>query len=191
MAPTFTITLEMRARIVHWHLNEMRPATDCAELSGRSLRSVYNVVNCFETHKTLHNPLAHPRGRPRALIFNNCRFIRGLIAARPTIYLDEIQLALEERRHVYVSLSTISTTLARLDLSRKTVSRKAYERDELLRAAWQVKWGDYPAHMFVWLDESAVNNATSLRPYGWSLVASLVSNGNSFSVVLSTQCSPR
>ncbi|EUC57544.1 winged helix turn helix protein [Rhizoctonia solani AG-3 Rhs1AP] len=168
MPATRTIAPEMRAHIVHWRCHENRPAVECAELSGRSLQSIYNIVDLYDTHNTLHNPLARPRGRPRILNEDDCKFICGLIEARPTTYLDEIQLVLEERHHIYVTLGTIWNTLARLDLTHKSVSREAYERDELLRAAWQVQWGGYPANAFVWLDESAVNNTTALRLAGWA-----------------------
>ncbi|KAE9390844.1 hypothetical protein BT96DRAFT_759183, partial [Gymnopus androsaceus JB14] len=50
----------------------------------------------------------------------------------PCLYLDEIQDALLKARGIHISIPTLSCTLRRLDISRKVVSVKALERNELL-----------------------------------------------------------
>jgi hypothetical protein len=55
-----------------------------------------------------------------------------------------------------------------LALSHKSISKEARERDEFLRAAWQVEYGDIPMEAFLWLDESGVNDRTNQRTEGWS-----------------------
>ncbi|KZP30238.1 hypothetical protein FIBSPDRAFT_707768, partial [Athelia psychrophila] len=81
--------------------------------------------------------------------------------ANPTLYLDEMQEKLWNARDVDVSISTLSCTLNRIALSHKSISRKAAERNELLRATWQAEYGDIPAEYFVWLDESNVDDKTN------------------------------
>lgn len=69
-----------------------------------------------------------------------------------------------------MSIATISRSLRRLNYTHKQVSREALERNELLRATWQAKYGDIPKEHFVWLDESSVDDQTNLRSMGWSFM---------------------
>ncbi len=64
-------------------------------------------------------------------------FIQTLIDANPSLYLDEIQQRLYDIREVNISISTISRALTHLDLSWKTISKVAVERDEEVRAIWE------------------------------------------------------
>ena len=96
-------------------------------------------------------------------------YIRTLIEATPSIYLDEIQDKLFFEHGVYVSLAMISRTLARMQISKKSLSRRAAERNERLRTLWEMEIAelDDPDY-FVFIDESAVDNRTVQRSTGWS-----------------------
>ncbi|QRV90661.1 DDE superfamily endonuclease [Ceratobasidium sp. AG-Ba] len=166
--PPARISQDLRDRIVYWHDVEGRSPDECAALAGRCRRSIYNILDCYHVFGTHHNPLARPAGRRRALCDRDRDFMRGLIAARPTIHLDEIQAELEARRAVNVHISTISNTLADMQITRKCVAREARERDELQRAIWKAEWGAYDPALFAWLDESGVDNTNTLRLAGWA-----------------------
>ncbi len=52
----------------------------------------------------------------------------------------------------------------------KQVQRRAAQRDEVLRNAWIYELGSWTANMLVFMDESAANERTKDRKYGWSPV---------------------
>ncbi|KAG1728202.1 hypothetical protein EDB19DRAFT_1747728 [Suillus lakei] len=59
-------------------------------LSGLSRATVYNILQLYNDHGSLHNPLVLPTGRHR------------LLSANPTMFLDEIQDCLAETRNIEV-----------------------------------------------------------------------------------------
>ncbi|KAH7903047.1 hypothetical protein BJ138DRAFT_983661, partial [Hygrophoropsis aurantiaca] len=56
------------------------------------------------------------------------------------MYLDEAQQELLSRRNVHVSIPTLYRSLRQLGISRKQVSRRAYERND-------EKWATYMNHI--------------------------------------------
>ena len=84
------------------------------------------------------------------------------------MYLDEIQDKLREIRDVEVLLATLSRTLARLAVTHKRIAKEASERNELLRATWQVVMGQYEPRQIVCIDEAGVDDHTNIRRSGWA-----------------------
>ena len=64
---------------------------------------------------------------------------------------------------------TIWNILAAAGWSRKQCKRRALERCEPLRIEWQRRQFEWMAHKVVCIDESAANERTGYRKYGWSL----------------------
>jgi hypothetical protein len=84
------------------------------------------------------------------------------------LYLDEISSRLEEAWNSSVFLVTLQYALVQLDLTQKTVSKQVNECDEYSRAVWEGEMAEYDdPDIFVFLDESAVNNLTMQRYAGW------------------------
>ena len=97
----------------------------------------YSSLTYFRTHGTTHNPHTHHKtGRRRLLHRTNINFVTLLIKQRHTIYLDEIQDQLSQHREVHVSVPTLCQTLRRLAFTRKVISARALERDDLARSAF-------------------------------------------------------
>ena len=86
----------------------------------------------------------------------------------PTAYLDEMQQFLYDEYELEVSAATISRTLKEAKWSRKAVQARAAERSEPLRRAWQGIQKQYDSDQLIFLDESASNERTGDRKYGWS-----------------------
>lgn len=158
---------EMRERIIEWYQDGMSIA-EMVALSGRCRRTVYNIIDTFLTYGQASNPNARPAGRKRILERQDTEFLMALLDENHTIFLDELQEQFAAERDIDISLSTLSRTLARLALTRKGITREAAERNELLRAIWQVEIGQYEPRQLVFLDESAVDDQTSARRDGWS-----------------------
>jgi hypothetical protein len=96
-------------------------------------------------------------------------YLQAIITANPSIFLNELQHKLAAVRDVHVLVSTISRALVALNLSRKLVTKAAAERDEQLRNIWETVMAEYlDPDVFVALDESAVDDKTGQRRYGWS-----------------------
>ncbi|KAI0309021.1 hypothetical protein OF83DRAFT_1039735, partial [Amylostereum chailletii] len=81
--------------------------------------------------------------------------------AHPALYLDELLDMLLDDRGIEISLATLSRAVRRLAISHKQISKEAQERNDLLRAAWDAKFGDIPMDYMVWVDESAVDDRTN------------------------------
>jgi DDE superfamily endonuclease/Winged helix-turn helix len=67
-----------------------------------------------------------------------------------------------------ISISTISRRLKALDWTTKKVTRVARQRSEYLRAEWNLRLESWTADQLVFLDESAANERTADRKYGWA-----------------------
>ena len=90
------------------------------------------------------------------------------IEDQPTAYLDEMQDFLYDEFDLQVSITTIHSTLERTRWSRKAVRARAAERSAPLRNAWIGIQKSWSADQLVFLDESAANERTGDRKFGWS-----------------------
>jgi len=152
------ISQDMRERMVVWS-EEGRSSEEIANLAGCCPRSVYKILAYHREYGTTQNPFAeHTHGCPRELDMGDINYIISLIEARPKTFLDDVQENLRHHHSQEVSLSTLSRTLHRIQITHKKVTTEALERNELLRATWQAEYGDIPAEYCVWLDESSVDN---------------------------------
>ena len=161
-------TQQMRERMVVWRLEFHKSIAEIAELVECSERTVSQVLRLHRDFGQVRNPYARDRGRPRTLDTADMNYVSSILAANPTLYLDEIQRQLSATRGIDVAISTISRTVRRIALSNKKVSTKALEQNEELRATWQAAWGHYPMDYFLWLDEASVDDRTNQRTEGWS-----------------------
>ena len=97
--------------------------------------------------------------------------IRSLLSQNPSIYLVELQDELLQRRGASISVPTLLRSLRRLHFSRKSVSIRALERNDLERSMYMNYFADVvldPA-MLMFVDEAARNKKTPSRKMGWSL----------------------
>lgn len=162
MAPQ--LSNDVRALIVQWRYTKNILPEDIADLIGCSVRTVYNILERYEKHG---NTFALPHGhRPDELDTADLNYLLSLLRAQPTLYLHELCDRLDTARGTRKSLATICRALFRAGWTQKAPSRKAAERNELLRATWQAEFGDIPAACFVWLDESGVDDDTFHRRSG-------------------------
>jgi transposase len=166
MAPP--VSLELRERIIAWRYELHMPIRTIAQLANRCEKTINNVLKTFRDYDQPINPFIHSHGRRRALSRDDLNFIDSILCAEPGLYLDEIQDKLHTSRDVEISISTLSRTLGRLDMTNKRIAKEAIERDELLRATWQVEMAQYDPHQIVFIDEAGVDNHTNVRRNGWA-----------------------
>src|SRR5271170_2577729 len=154
--------------IVKWRM-EGRTYEEIAQTASCSVGTVFNVLKCFHNYGQSTHPIAKDFGSLSSLKYGDLMFLDRLLEQDPCLYLDELQEKLREYRGIEVSLATVHRSLHRLAITRKCVIKEANERDDLLRAIWEGEMAQYrDPEVFVFLDESAVDNKTSQHFSGWS-----------------------
>lgn len=162
------VSLELHERIVVWRYELNIPIDAIVQLSGHSKWTVNYVLSAFHDYNQVINQLTRPQGQPRLLDRDDLNFIDSILAAEPGLYLDEIQEKLFGFRDIEVSISTISRTLSRLDQTHKGIAKEAIERNELLRATWQIEMAQYDPRQLVFIDKAGINDHTNIWRKGWS-----------------------
>jgi hypothetical protein len=90
------------------------------------------------------------------------------LVAKPTAYLDEMVMFLWDEFGLSTSESTVSRALKRLRISRKILQQQAAQRSKELRDHWMVRLSEWTSEQLVFIDESAANERTADRKYGWA-----------------------
>lgn len=133
---------------------------------------VYKTLSYVRNYGTTVNPFARLAGRHRKLTRDDMQAIMHMISSQNTLYIDEIQVKLWTERGVSVSLPTLFRTLRRMNLSSKSVTAQAIERNDLLRAAYINHIGLIAPDpdMLMFTDETSKDERTIHRRQAWSIV---------------------
>ena len=95
------------------------------------------------------------------------------LRTNPQAYIDEIVQYLDEDHGVAVSRFMVYRALVKLLWSRKVASKAAKERSEPLHRVFSARVNHlYKAEQIVAIDETACNERTGDRKYGWSPIGS-------------------
>lgn len=110
-------------------------------------------------------------GRPSTLRDLHRRRLLEFLEDRPQAYLEEIRDWFLDEFDIPVSISMVSRELRKMKWSRKIATKRAAEQSDALRRVFRVRVQlNYNAEQIVAIDESACNERTSDRKYGWSPV---------------------
>jgi transposase len=166
------LSVDLKDRIVKWYFEDGLTYQDICNQGRVSLGFVSKTIRNFrDLNGQNNNPLRRYMGRPSYLDDEDIAFIESTLKANPSIYLDELQKKLHDTRSIQVSIATLSRALASARYSRKYLTKASAERDEELRSVWEIAMAEYSnPEVFVFLDESAVDNKTVQRSHGWSQV---------------------
>ncbi|KAH7074323.1 hypothetical protein BKA62DRAFT_628588 [Auriculariales sp. MPI-PUGE-AT-0066] len=163
--PHERISLQVRriilhqAHVLHWSSSKISMATDI------SLRTVQRVLFRWNImSEVIQNPRLE--GNPKKLSNEQLQFVIGLLRHTPDLYLDEIKEELWQRHGIGVSLSTLHKELKELELTRKLLSKRAYEISVPKRIEFLMQIGTELAERLVFIDESALNMLVTYRKYG-------------------------
>ena len=114
-------------------------------------------------------------GRPSTLREIHRRRLREFLEGRPHAYLEEIRDWLLEEFGIPVSVKLVFRELKKMKWSRKVATKKASEQSNALRRVFRARMQlNCTAEQIVAIDESACNERTSDRKYGWSPVGQSV-----------------
>ncbi|TDL17268.1 hypothetical protein BD410DRAFT_883725, partial [Rickenella mellea] len=98
----------IRVHIIKWRYDLQLPIHEIAKLAGCHERTVYKFLQLHRAYGQVTNPYALPRGRPRALNIMHLNYLRSLLLANPSLYLDELHSQLLLNCDTDVSLATLS-----------------------------------------------------------------------------------
>lgn len=121
------------------------------------------TVECKVDNVRLYGDVHRPRirsGTPRIITKTMIEFIIDLMAKRPGIWPDEVRYHLLMTFDIYVSVSTISRRVKNHRFTMKVMQHVAAQRSPILRLHYRIQ--------VVLVDESAANERTLDRKFGWS-----------------------
>jgi transposase len=150
------------------------------EITGFSIRTLTRAIRRKQLTGSVAKAQAIGRGRPRSLMRRDCDYLLRLARYKPTLFLDEYSLRLEQFRSLSVSLVTIHRSLERAELNVKHVQKLARERDPFLRATFVHHIGQYPAHYLISIDEVSKDDRTYTRLWGRAPVGERVEQHDPF-----------
>ena len=113
-------------------------------------------------------------GRPPLLRQAQLDGLEEYLKGRPGAYLEEMQAYLYDEFDVECHISTVWRALEKLSFSRKLATKRAREQIEPLRRVYRARMQQYKAEQVIAIDESACNERTGDRKYGWSQVSTPV-----------------
>jgi transposase len=163
------VSLELRKLIVAWRYELHMPISDIVHLSSHCKKTVHNILKSFrEDDNEFNHSFTERRGCKRLLDRDDLNYLESILRAEPGLFLDELQDKLRTVRDIEVSIATISRTLSRLAITNKTIAKEAAERNEHLRATWEVSMAQYDPQQLVFIDEARVDDQTNVRKNGWA-----------------------
>jgi len=170
--PPRNISSDLKAHIPALRFEFGFSVQEICKILGIHKTLAYKTLRYYCLYGTTSNPHAQSTFGRRKLTQVDLAFIWDMIAQRHSVYLDEIQEELLAHRGVLVSIPTLGRTLRRLDFSRKKVTARAIECNEIMRAAFMNRIGTevLDLAMLMFADKTAKDERTGGRRTGWSRV---------------------
>ena len=127
-----------------------------------SVGCVHNTISIYNEYGKYSDPSCRRTGRPPILDDDDAVYLKALLKANPSMYLDEIKSKLEKVQNVSVLMLTISHFLRKQEFTWKLMAREALERNQQLQTCYEAETACYddPSY-FIFIDESHVDHKTS------------------------------
>jgi hypothetical protein len=135
---------------------------------------IYQMLNYHRDYGVTHNSMAFsnfPHGWPCILTSTDLVLIKSLLSQEPTMYFDELQDELLTCCDAVASILTLLQSLCCLHFSRKSVSIRAFERNDLDCSMYMNRFTEMVSDlaMVMFIDEAARNKKNPSHKIGWSL----------------------
>jgi transposase len=143
--------------------------------TGVSQRCTAKKRRSLEHWDQPYAPTCVKIGRPSTLRDIHRRRLREYLEGRPQAYLEEIRDWFLDEFDIEVSVSLVFRELKKMQWSRKVATKRAAEQSDALRRVFLARCQqNYTAEQIVAVDESACNERTGDRKYGWGPVGRAV-----------------
>jgi transposase len=172
--PCCHVSHDLKDHIPYLRFTEGFKVKKIERLLGVKKSMIYQVLTYHRNFGITYNPASLTHfcpGRPQKLSNVDLTLVRALLAQDPTLYLDELQNELLIRHGTTITIPTLLRSLRRLHFSRKSVSVRALERNDLDRSIYMNNFAKVisdPA-MVMFIDEAARNKKNPSQKMGWSL----------------------
>ena len=157
-------------RAVMAHMAAGKDNTEVVAATGVFCHTVTKLRLSLEYWGQCYPPPTVRLGRPPLLRQAQLEALEEYLQGRPGAYLDEMQQFLYEEFDVECHISTVWRALEKLSFSRKLATKRAKEQSEPLLLVCRARMLQYKAEQIIAIDESACNERTGDRKYGWSQV---------------------
>ena len=155
--------LSLRTRLnIHRFLELGWHPEAIASREGCSRHAVSNVQNNLRNFGYFRKPLQGKLGALCKIQPTDGEALFEELMRTGWLYQDEIVYWLAIERGIYVSQSTVSRYLNKMNWSRRTLSPFSIDRNEDLRQSYRVRMSQYTQEDLVFLDESIFNEKS-----GW------------------------
>ena len=129
---------------------------------------VTKVKNEMEHEALSLNAYKAFKGRPKSIHLAGMNGLADFLEDWPTARLDECCDFLREEYQIDVSRSTVCRALKSINITHKRVTRVNARQDEDLLIHFMAYMAPYTVDQIVAVDESAANERTRDRKFGWS-----------------------
>ncbi|KAM6491568.1 hypothetical protein JOM56_012960 [Amanita muscaria] len=82
---------DLKERMVKWYLEDGYTMADIAQHARCSISTVSIVLRNYREFGRVDNPFKRITGRPRCFEEADIEFLKAILTAHPSLYLDEIQ----------------------------------------------------------------------------------------------------
>lgn len=143
--------------------------SEISRATGVTRKVIIKLRMSLEYWGTPYPPRCVRLGRPTLLRTAQRARFEEYLQGNPNVYMEEMRDWLYDEYDLRVSIGTIYRELERLRWSRKVASKRAKEQSDALRRVFLARVGQhYTAEQIVAIDESACNERTGDRKYGWA-----------------------
>jgi len=137
------------------------------------IRVAERTIRRYRQNLRLFGQLNRPNGgggRPRQLSSQIEDALFEFLTESPDVYYSEMLWFIFDEFGVVTTERTVRRVLRKRQWSRKVMRQVAKQRSQYLREDWIARIKDYHRDQFVFVDESACNQRSMDRKYGWSPV---------------------
>ena len=141
--------------------------------------TVYSLIKNLKEHGAAYPILyaePQPFSRPRLITPAIKDGVVELLMRAPTHYLDEIRHWILINHNIWISELTVCRTIKRREFTQKVTQRVASQRNKGRRLQYYLNLAAFTKDQLVYVNESAVNERTLLRKYGFALRGLLAIN---------------
>ncbi|GET03069.1 homeodomain-like protein [Rhizophagus clarus] len=143
------------------------------ETAKRLYISVGVVNRVWEIYKfwgCVIDPFRENQGRKKTFNTYDMKILQELITEKVDWFLDELVYEMARRTGKIVSVPTLWRSLSFCGITRKKLQKAAKERNEFLRSDFILKISDYNPEQLIFIDETAKDERSISRAYGYSTI---------------------
>ncbi|RFU31029.1 hypothetical protein B7463_g5310, partial [Scytalidium lignicola] len=133
-----------------------------------SYETVRYIARKLKTDRTIGVNLRGKAGRSSVITPDIEQAVKEVIYTSNDLYQDEVADFIYDEFDIKLSQSAISKLLKKLNITHKKLEYVAAQRNQLLIDNWYIESANFTADQLIFVDESASNERTGDRKYGWA-----------------------